>query len=192
MAWHTTSLAVTGWLVLAAGFLSMPGRADDNREFQDYIIREINKQRVAYTEDMRTLREQNAALSSEVTALSELLQDMRRRCGELENRISELERENENVRRQQTETVDKIKSFIATERQSIEERRRPESPDAGDKPAAPAASYRLYTVVAGDTLGAIAQAFGVSLSVIKQMNELDNDKIYVGQKLKIPETPDKK
>ena len=69
MTRQITFFAVIGWAALVAGSASTISRADDNREFQDQIIREINKQRTAYTEDMRTLREQNAALLDEIATL---------------------------------------------------------------------------------------------------------------------------
>lgn len=43
-----------------------------------------------------------------------------------------------------------------------------------------------YTVQRGDTLGAIAQAFGVSVKQLKAANGLENDLIIEGQKLVIP------
>ncbi len=43
-----------------------------------------------------------------------------------------------------------------------------------------------YTVAAGDTLGRIAQAFGVSTSLLMKANNLDDDMIRIGQILIIP------
>ena len=43
-----------------------------------------------------------------------------------------------------------------------------------------------YTVVAGDTLGAIAIRYGVSVSRLKQANGLRSDVIRIGQTLQIP------
>ena len=48
------------------------------------------------------------------------------------------------------------------------------------------AQQKSYTVVAGDTLSAIAQAFGISVTSIKAANSLRSDTIRVGQVLKIP------
>ena len=38
----------------------------------------------------------------------------------------------------------------------------------------------------GDTLSVIAQAVGVPISTLRQINNLKSDTIFVGQKLKIP------
>lgn len=43
-----------------------------------------------------------------------------------------------------------------------------------------------YTVVAGDVLWKIAQKYGTTVSAIAQINNIDPNRIYVGQKLVIP------
>ncbi|MDT8389552.1 MAG: LysM peptidoglycan-binding domain-containing protein [Lentisphaeria bacterium] len=48
------------------------------------------------------------------------------------------------------------------------------------------ATQGVYTVVAGDTLSTIAKAFGVSVTALKQANNLTDDMIRVNQKLTIP------
>lgn len=42
-----------------------------------------------------------------------------------------------------------------------------------------------YKVVAGDTLSGIAKAFGLSVSFIKEINNLTSDTIYLGQTLQL-------
>ena len=42
-------------------------------------------------------------------------------------------------------------------------------------------------VVKGDTLSAIAQAFGVKVTDIQKLNKLKGTTIRIGQKLKVPE-----
>ena len=57
------------------------------------------------------------------------------------------------------------------------------------KPAAPAAytgATEDYVVKSGDTLGSIAYPRGINIRQLKEMNALANDKIFVGQKLKVP------
>ena len=46
--------------------------------------------------------------------------------------------------------------------------------------------HREYVVQAGDNLSMISEAFGVSVSKIKEMNNLKNDTLRVGQKLNLP------
>jgi len=45
-----------------------------------------------------------------------------------------------------------------------------------------------YTVVMGDTLYSIARKFNTSVSILKQINNLSNNNLTVGQLLKIPST----
>ncbi|MBI3751406.1 MAG: LysM peptidoglycan-binding domain-containing protein [Chloroflexi bacterium] len=52
---------------------------------------------------------------------------------------------------------------------------------------APAATPQTYTVKSGDTLGAIAKRFGVTLQALQAANGITNpDKIAIGQVLIIP------
>ena len=44
----------------------------------------------------------------------------------------------------------------------------------------------MYTVVAGDSLYAIANKFGITVNEIKALNNLTSDILSIGQKLKIP------
>lgn len=46
----------------------------------------------------------------------------------------------------------------------------------------------LYTVAAGDSLWKISQNFDVTVDIIKSLNDLNSDAIFVGQQLKIPVT----
>lgn len=43
-----------------------------------------------------------------------------------------------------------------------------------------------YLVVDGDTIGAIAERFGVDPDVIREANDIEDDQIFVGQTLLIP------
>ena len=53
-------------------------------------------------------------------------------------------------------------------------------------PPAYTGSYKEIEVKRGDTLSMIAQAVGVPISTLRQINNMKNDTIFVGQKLKIP------
>jgi peptidoglycan DL-endopeptidase LytF len=49
-------------------------------------------------------------------------------------------------------------------------------------------SNNTYSVKSGDTLAVIANKYGVSVNDLMNINQLNNDKIFIGQTLKIPET----
>lgn len=54
-----------------------------------------------------------------------------------------------------------------------------------------AASSRIYTVQPGDSLGQIALNHKTDVKTLKQLNQLSNDTIYTGQKLRLPELTSK-
>lgn len=47
-------------------------------------------------------------------------------------------------------------------------------------------SYRQYQVESGDTLEKIARKYSTTIKKIKELNQLSSDRIYIGQKLKLP------
>ncbi len=59
-------------------------------------------------------------------------------------------------------------------------------PRAVQPTTAPKAGETVYIVQPGDVLGGIALTHGVDVATIKQANNLRNDTIFVGQKLRIP------
>ena len=54
------------------------------------------------------------------------------------------------------------------------------------KTAGKSASRQTYTVRKGETIGEIAENFGIGLSVLKRHNGMKSSNIRAGQKLKIP------
>lgn len=47
-------------------------------------------------------------------------------------------------------------------------------------------NYLTYTVIAGDTLWALARRFNTTVNAIKSLNNLTSDQLSIGQQLKIP------
>ncbi len=61
------------------------------------------------------------------------------------------------------------------------------APSQTTGPTADRTDYKTYVVQEGDTLGIIARKFGVTIAAIKKVNQWGTiDRIYVGQKLRIP------
>ena len=64
----------------------------------------------------------------------------------------------------------------------------PAPPPTPSKPAKPAYTgpCKEYVVEGGDTLSLIATAFNTTVSKLKEMNNLKNDNLRIGQKLLVP------
>lgn len=60
------------------------------------------------------------------------------------------------------------------------------SPESTLRKSAAAKRPLIYTVQYGDTLSAIASYYGVSMAVLREINALKKDVVWVGQRLKIP------
>jgi LysM repeat protein len=122
---------------------------------------------------------------------------------ELATRLAKVERSKNEV--------DALKAEIAALRSSLEQLRREVSNQRGEivkdlsgriskitasqgggsssrrsAPPVVTGPHIEYTVESGDTLSLIAEAFGTSVSKIKEMNGLKNDNLRIGQKLKVP------
>jgi LysM repeat protein len=65
--------------------------------------------------------------------------------------------------------------------------RQPVAPAASENTAASSPTRTIYVVKSGDTLTRIAKIHGTTVKALKTANNLNNDRIVVGAKLKIPE-----
>jgi len=172
-------------------------------QFRNQIISEINKQRTAHSEDLRILKQQGNACVNDIQSLSEVIQDLTSQISQLKSKINHLEQENSQLKNKLDSSVNKLGMLIDEERDSRREadqevvrevsvelssaaQRTRRKSNVRDADTSIGQTYRLYEVVKGDTLGAIAKAFRVSLKRLKTLNNLENDTIYTGQKLKVP------
>lgn len=53
-------------------------------------------------------------------------------------------------------------------------------------PAPPAAAYVFHIVQRGETLTGLARKFNTSIDVLRQLNQLTQDEIQIGQRLRVP------
>jgi LysM repeat protein len=162
------------------------------REFKNEIITQLNRNRVAYNEDLKQRTDQIRKVQQELVVTSDYV-------GVLENRLSKIE----NAYAQQGKQKIILESKVLTTRQTADRQiietvtaelqsaisgitAAPTTARAIDTGTEP--NHRVYTVTAGDTLSAIAIAFSTKVDALKALNNLDADVILVGQKLKITET----
>lgn len=148
------------------------------------------------------LAQENVAKDAQIAELQKMLTMQETRIQGIEKdlnaRMEQLRKafENEQVaRRKDLESaigamaaeiskLDKVASnasAMANAANAAASRRQPPSP-----PPAYSGSYKEIEVKKGDSLSIIAAAAGVPVSTLRQINNLKNDTIFIGQKLKIP------
>ena len=135
-------------------------------------------------------------VSGQVDVLQSNLGDLQRRVGALEG--------GGNASKGVRQELDALKASIAELRREMQGMRgeivrdlsgkmvqiqKQMQPPPAPKPTATKVvigPHQEYTVQSGDTLSLIAQAFGTTVSKIKEMNNLKGDNLRVGQKLNLP------
>lgn len=72
------------------------------------------------------------------------------------------------------------------EKKTVKKKKTAKEKAAKKKPAEKKASFTNYKVRSGDNLSKIAKRHGVTVDAIKKANNMSNDRLSVGQKIKIP------
>ena len=179
-------------------------------KFQNYLahvknefVSELNRLRAAYNEDTKFLKQQSTTFSNELENFSEIVQVILDQNEDLKSRLGQLENENIQLKSDFSTRLKKLELLINeeetirkdTDREIVEEvsseLNRIVSQINGSSPGSRFHSsvtnpYQIYTVVKGDTLGAIAKAFNTPLKKLMSVNKINDHTIFVGQKLKIP------
>lgn len=124
---------------------------------------------------VETLRQENADLRREVRRLR---RDVERLGTVAEQARKAAERE----RRRREQAIERVLNTVSREVGAALQ-----DLPAGGGSTGTGRMQGEYTVVRGDTLSTIAEAFGVSVDRLKRANNLKNDMIREGQTLVIPE-----
>lgn len=143
------------------------------------------------------LRQQAYAEMQRVTSQVDTLQN---NFDDLQRRVSQVER-GSNTRALQAE-IDALKATVAELRRELANQRGEIVKDLSGRiakmqpPAPPpppptkkvvvSGPTSTYTVVSGDSLYLVASAFNTSVAKIRELNNLKNDNLRVGQKLIVP------
>ncbi|MBR6059991.1 MAG: LysM peptidoglycan-binding domain-containing protein [Victivallales bacterium] len=167
------------------------------------IIREMAQVRA----DMRVLQEdqkillnrieamgqENMAKDAQITELQKMLtmQETRIQAFEREmmGRLEQLRKALEGEQIARRKDLESAIGAMATEISKLDRAAAAAAAARNQPPPPPPAytgSYKEIVVQAGDTLSMIATTVGVPISTLRQLNNLKSDKIFVGQKLKIP------
>ena len=132
-------------------------------------------------------------VAGQVDILEQNQNDLSERVGKVEAIKREIEDLKSNVAALQAQLAE-LKSLVSRQRGEIITElsgviKKAEASRPAPAPV-PVSSYtgktELYAVQSGDTLSLISEAFGTKVSVIKELNNLKNDNIRVGQKLRVP------
>jgi LysM repeat protein len=130
---------------------------------------------------LESLRQENSQLKRDVGTLRKEVAQLRSQRQAQATRLQELARALEEERAARKQMAASVVKTVSREVAKLMERTAP-----AERPSAGGAVQGEYTVARGDTLSAIAKAFGVSVKRLKQANRLEKDVIRVGQKLIIP------
>ncbi len=179
----TTGFAAVA-IAIAAAFTAASGRAEGNAAREAFLKRQAYDEMVRISGQVDVLQtniaeltarlarlENDSGAKAELDALKAEVAALRSTNAELRNRINSLHDE---IVRDLTRKISQMQKELAPP---------PPPPQAAPRSIGP---HREYTVQGGDTLSLIAAAFKTSVSKIKEMNNLKNDNIRVGQKLKLP------
>lgn len=112
------------------------------------------------------------------------VESMKQEIADLKNTVSALQAQVADLKAALAKQREEIVNDLAT-RIKQEEAKRPAPPPPQPKPSYDGPT-ELYTVAAGDNLTIISEAFGTKVQTIKELNNLKNNNIRVGQKLRVP------
>ncbi len=140
-------------------------------------------------QQLKAVQDENAALSQRVLALEQTIAELADSNRTLKNELASAKRQitaisqaNETTMKQISAQLDKLASTPA----AVPASSTGKSKTSANPTPIDADSYQEFTVPAGGTLSAIAQACGTTVSELKRINNLKSDNLRVGQKLKIP------
>ena len=173
-------------LVAATAGTALAQTADSRRELAQ-LRADLN----VVSENCRTLHNSMQTLQRENRQLHASLRQLSGRVAELENRNRSLHEALEAAERRivaekkaRASMADKIVATVTKEVRSLLGR---EDRGGTEDPGRVIPIRGEYSVQHGDTLSTIAQAFDITVTRLKQANNLSSDLIRVGQTLKIPE-----
>ena len=156
---------------------------------------------VAYGQGKESFMQQQAyaemqRVSGQVDVLQSNLGDLQRRIGALEGggdsskgvrqELDALKQSIAELRREMQSMRGEIVKDLSGKMVQIQKQMQPPPAPRPTVTKVEIGPHQEYTVQSGDTLSLIAQAFGTTVSKIKEMNGLKNDNLRIGQKLNLP------
>ncbi len=185
----TVLFAFTGALPVSGQEASV----NDFKTFKESVENYLLRHAAASKQDMKARNEMYVKQQAEMDDLSTAVRAVLAKMTALEKKIAASEAENTELK----QTIATLQTELAAERNARIKADQKVVSDVtevigkvvrkttGPGPKRVVTGTR-YKVVRGDTLSAIAQAFGAKVSAIKEANDLKNDMIRPGQELIIP------
>lgn len=178
-------------LVAPALLTGVPARYAKEPGVDNEVRLELNRLRseVRMQEDeIRKLREHTATQDETIDELRDLVAEAKKPTSQIKNDSSDDIRSLRQHAETLTDAVNQNKSAIAKlEQNTAHLQKALESVMAAlglkQETATP---NGWYTVKSGDSLGEIAFRNGTSTETLKKINQLKSDKIFVGQKIRLP------
>ena len=149
----------------------------------DRNVRYIENLTAQLTQVVRTVQDENARLEMKVS-------ELQRQVKELAAKNKEMEQEMQRLKRQSAAEAEAREAQLREISKQIK-RLASLPPPAPVTPGKKSDSgfnqnYEIFEVPKGATLSAIAKAYNVSVQSIKRANNMKDNNLRVGQKLKIP------
>ena len=171
------------------------------QEFMTKVNTYLRAQDAAVTEEMKSVRDTLQKMSADMDLQTKTISGVQEKLKELQQELAKSQLENLRLRKDSAKIATKQAALVAEERKAraagdlklaaqlaavIKKTNTMIRETPTEDPAPTDSGKRNYVVQAGDTLGAIAQAFGTTITTIKAANGLKNNTIRIGQKLIIP------
>ena len=178
-----------------------PKKPTTQQEFMTKVNTYLRAQYAAVTEEMKSARDALQKMSADMDLQTKTIAGVQEKLKELQQELAKEQLENLRMKKELAKGKAKHLQLIDAERKAraagdlklatqlaaVIKKTNTMIRDVPPKNPTPTPTgSRTYVVQSGDTLGAIAQAFGTSITTIKTMNGLKSNTIRIGQKLKIP------
>ena len=162
-------------------FPALQAQSGNNRN-----VRYIENLTAQLTQVVRSVQDENARLEMKVSELQRQVKELAAKNKEMEQEMQRLKRQNAaeaEAREAQLREISKQIKRLA----SLPPPAAPVATTPGKKSDAGSnQNYEIFEVPKGATLSAIAKAYNVSVQSIKRANNMKDNNLRVGQKLKIP------
>ncbi|MCX6985560.1 MAG: LysM peptidoglycan-binding domain-containing protein [Lentisphaerae bacterium] len=180
------SLFATGGMVFAlCGCEAMGGRDSRDSQLQKQqfeMVRAQTNQMNQVSASISALQNSNAEIVKIVNDFNQKIANLEQRSAALEKNISSLQQQLTAEKQERQTTINKMIDQVSKE---VSKASTP-APSSGGSGPVGAGDFLEHKVESGQTLGAIAKAYGVTVQEIMTANRMKDSVLRVGQTLYVP------